>query len=99
MDVRRKLVLQLLSQNVRGLDEDAGQEVPCSMVQKGIFCYAVQEPRRAVERVLQVRMLTMTYQTVTKKSVEKKGRLSGGLALLLSPQATAAWTATGGNVT
>jgi hypothetical protein len=81
--------VQILSQNTQGLNEDKEEITLAIMQQKDIFAYAIQAAWRCGNEISDI----YGYYIIQHGSDSKpsKGSLSGGVAIILSPDAVRAW--------
>ena len=91
---RRELkYVQILSQNTQGFNEDKEEIILALMQQKNIFAYAIQETWRLGNGISE----KYGYYIIQHGSDSKppKGHPSGGVAIILSPDAVRAWIKAG----
>jgi hypothetical protein len=94
---RRELkYVQILSQNTQGFNEDKEEIILALMQQKNIFAYAIQETWRLGNEISE----KYGYYVIQhgSESRPKKGHPSGGVAIILSPDAIRAWIKAGSSV-
>jgi hypothetical protein len=84
---RRELkYVQILSQNTQGLNTDKEEMILDVMKQKNIFAYSIQETWRIGNEISEKYGYYIIQHGSDSKS-NGKGRVSGGVAIILSPAA------------
>ena len=92
--VRCELEKQFLSQNVRGLNHDKEEELIDFMCTNNIFACGIQETWRLGSNITENNGFVVVQHGCEQKR-RRKGRTSGGVAIILSPVAKKAWSAAG----
>ena len=85
--------VQILSQNTRGFNDEKDKMVLAVMKQTNVFAYAIQETWKLGDGLYEkYGFLVMQHGSDIKPS---RGHISGGVAIILSPDAGKAWVAAG----
>jgi len=95
--MRCELEKQFISQNVRGLCGDKEEEFLDFMRINNIFVCGIQETWRLGSNISENNGFVVVQHGSEKKR-RKKGRISGGVAIILSPEAKKAWISAGSQV-
>ena len=86
--------LKFLSQNVRGLNHDKEEELVDFMCTNNIFACGIQETWRLGSDITENNGFVVVQHGCEQKR-RRKGRTSGGVAIILSPVAKKAWISAG----
>ena len=95
--MRCELEKQFLSQNVRGFCGDKEEEFLDFMRTNNIFACGIQETWRLGSNILENNGFIVVQHGFEKKR-RRKGRISGGVAIILSQDANKAWISAGSQV-
>ena len=95
--MRCELDKQFLSQNVRGLCSDKEEEFLDFMRTNNIFACGIQETWSIGSGIFENNGFVVVKHGSEKKR-RRKGRISGGVAIVLSPDAVKSWVSAGSQV-
>jgi len=90
---REPKYVQILSQNTRGFNDEKEETILALMQQKQTFAYAVQETWKLGNELYEKYGFLVIQHGSNVKPL--KGHPSGGVAIILSPEARKAWVAAG----